>query len=1419
MTTDDSDRNSEGHTLVNGIDLRSIYSRFTASSVCERNTGKSLVVLMIFVLVFAPAVPTITHGSTTDNAVQATGATEISSCTVINSSGTFVLTSDIVNSSTETCIQVLADNVTIDGQGHTIDGGNDEGNGIMAGIEKENFEVANVSVSNLTAVNWGTAIKFVMVNSGSVKNNTLTDNRRGFTTSTQGQGSQDLIVSGNYASENSISIGIFFTTTSTVVDNTVRSSGNGILVSDSNVITIEDNSVSGGRNGIRLANTISSGVNSVVNNEIRENNGSGIDFFSSNGYVLNNTIQSNNQGIITLYSPTIIRKNIVIGNKKEGVIIRKPVEMEGYNTIADNVVNQNGIGISAGAPQKITDNTAINNSEWDYLSAIDTTVTNLTLSSATISFTGNALAIKGVDDPPADPSSGETNIQQYVNVTNSSTLGTAPTETAWIDLNVSYSEADLQAGNIKEDSLRMWRYDGSWAEVPGRNGVDTERNVVFANASEFGVLAPLGEASTSNDPPIARFDYEPKNPAVGQSVLFNASQSSDPEGSSIGFEWDLDGDGEFEASGVRVTRNFSEPGAHNVTLRVTDFEGATNTTSKTLSVSNSPPQIKEVDQQPKVPNHTESVTVTAVVNDPDDNLETVLLNYSINGGPWLTKTMESKDSETFVGSIPVQDIGNKVDYHIFAIDTRGASNISEVENYYSFEKVKEVAVVFGNFSNHTEQNQIPQNKGKDLEKYGKLKQEKINEYYGSKRGSMGAVGFNMSFYDNNGEWYQIDNSEEYNWSSLGGLSDGRGVFVADTVSAVVDSDTAFEPYRYDSIIAVSPGDAGIYDSNSSPFDNFDTARAYMLTNRVYLNEGDDASPVWIHELGHTLGANDLYNSNQTPGGDIDMLGIMGGWRAQAISPPARFSAVGRTQYNNLGWLNINSVSSNGTYEVQALSSKEVNDEVLNYNARSGWLTSDLNFVLGARGSDRPMRFEDRLLERGVYIYQVFDPLNPFGRRTIDFINSGSERNKPWDDPTLESRNDSVSSLAPDDFVRFSLDSQENQGENYNATVRIEDPTNAASNTKVASLMSALPSFSPSLEERPNSTSPDIDLHAYDTEGRHVGRNYTTGEYEMEIPDAQTSGDNAGGLEWIAVPENVSVRFTVSSQDIQEWADSVDQSVVNVTATYQSTITRYGDNPHSVIQDGERKITDSVTTVSNVQSIAPGKESTTSVGASIDFDPATISKPSKGKFVTSSIQLPEGFGVEQTGEDATTFDSEIDGTLTEDQQASVKELTTHTKENLATAAIKIVATDGTVEVETEGYIDDEQNRTIETLVTQLEEAGTTADITIEKDVDWDKFETTVNISSVKLNGEVEAIDERYGFATDPEVHDRDGDGLPEVTAKFDRDTVADVLESGENVRVTITGKTMTNTLFSGSDRIRVQEGKKGGRPKMTVVPTR
>jgi hypothetical protein len=85
--------------------------------------------------------------------------------------------------------------------------------------------------------------------------------------------------------------------------------------------------------------------------------------------------------------------------------------------------------------------------------------------------------------------------------------------------------------------------------------------------------------------------------------------------------------------------------------------------------------------------------------------------------------------------------------------------------------------------------------------------------------------------------------------------------------------------------------------------------------------------------------------------------------------------------------------------------------------------------------------------------------------------------------------------------------------------------------------------------------PDLDLHVFCGDGRHVGVDYETGEYEVGIEGAITNGDNLGAPEWVFFPPegNESCRHVVSGADNAAFLAAnpdVASQLPDVTDTYE-----------------------------------------------------------------------------------------------------------------------------------------------------------------------------------------------------------------------------------------------------------------------------
>ncbi|HEX7298614.1 MAG TPA: PKD domain-containing protein [Solirubrobacteraceae bacterium] len=101
-----------------------------------------------------------------------------------------------------------------------------------------------------------------------------------------------------------------------------------------------------------------------------------------------------------------------------------------------------------------------------------------------------------------------------------------------------------------------------------------------------------GNTPQGTQPPTASFTASPASPQTGQTVTFDASASSDPDGTVAKYEWDLDGNGSYETNTnatPTVTRTYPSSGPVDVHLRVTDNVGARGTSTRTVTITNHPP--------------------------------------------------------------------------------------------------------------------------------------------------------------------------------------------------------------------------------------------------------------------------------------------------------------------------------------------------------------------------------------------------------------------------------------------------------------------------------------------------------------------------------------------------------------------------------------------------------------------------------------------------------------------------------------------------------------------------------------------------------------------------------------------------------------------------------------------------------------
>ncbi len=114
---------------------------------------------------------------------------------------------------------------------------------------------------------------------------------------------------------------------------------------------------------------------------------------------------------------------------------------------------------------------------------------------------------------------------------------------------------------------------------------------------------PLGIATVVNRPPTASLRLVPRAIAAGRPIRLDASASTDPERLRLVYEWDLNGDGVFEAGSGEapaIVRTWGLHGTVPVRVRVNDPHGGRAEAAAVINVDGSVPLITDLQANAKV---------------------------------------------------------------------------------------------------------------------------------------------------------------------------------------------------------------------------------------------------------------------------------------------------------------------------------------------------------------------------------------------------------------------------------------------------------------------------------------------------------------------------------------------------------------------------------------------------------------------------------------------------------------------------------------------------------------------------------------------------------------------------------------------------------------------------------------------------
>jgi outer membrane protein assembly factor BamB len=195
--------------------------------------------------------------------------------------------------------------------------------------------------------------------------------------------------------------------------------------------------------------------------------------------------------------------------------------------------------------------------------------------------------------------------------------------------------------------------NGGWAADP-EISLDTTRDQQSEAVDVHTLIA-----TKSGPAPTAVFTGPSPQVRPGQQVTFDASNSTDEDGSITEYAWDFNGNGAIDkrTTSPRITHTFSESGKKSVSLTVYDDSGYNSTTTSTVTVNAKPTASFRVSSTNPVTWNDITFNASAS-NDPDGDISRYEWDIDEKEFDWESgKTVESsfRTTKTYTIYLRVTD--------------------------------------------------------------------------------------------------------------------------------------------------------------------------------------------------------------------------------------------------------------------------------------------------------------------------------------------------------------------------------------------------------------------------------------------------------------------------------------------------------------------------------------------------------------------------------------------------------------------------------------------------------------------------------------------------------------------------------------------------------------------------------------------
>ena len=405
---------------------------------------------------------------------------------------------------------------------------------------------SNITIDQVTATNNARAgillgdPGWVGANNNTIRDSTITNNGgEGIHLVGGSGGSSDNTIVGNTLTGNGeraagehYGIRVFGGENNEIRDNVIAENTRGgiALLNDAYNTTIEKNVVRDHSGQTALDIGYATGT-TIADNEIHDN-GRSIDLGDFNQAP--DTVISGNEfsagGQYDLWVRSDAPNSTITGNSFSGFSTGEVIYVQRASgvTVANNIITDSpsGIYLQDAPDVTVTDNVvhvtdnAVRLQELSSVSVTNLDLGTSTAANTTVSLTTGEMGSNDniwvyASNLPPENTVNES-VERYFDV-----RGTPP-----LSVEVGYSEEDIDG--LDETLLSLWEYDGTaWVSVDG-SSVDTDRNVVTADLTEFNVSSPPSTFGVFADPLVSGLSVErptinETDISVGQSVLVDAA--------------------------------------------------------------------------------------------------------------------------------------------------------------------------------------------------------------------------------------------------------------------------------------------------------------------------------------------------------------------------------------------------------------------------------------------------------------------------------------------------------------------------------------------------------------------------------------------------------------------------------------------------------------------------------------------------------------------------------------------------------------------------------------------------------------------------------------------------------------------------------------------------------------------------------